>query len=187
MQTIATLDGYRGLQAPVVLASSVFPALGIMKDVVRTNTLTSRAQSELHLFGPFLGWDDSPLTAGWLGRLRPMANELQQPGWSREQVQGVHLLGVLNQQPVLSIQHEGVIYRFKGGTEGVVGQWLWKPRKRHKQAQDPWGFAPLHSDQLLDWQRIMCNRRSNTLEMQLRISTGDVTPLHLVVTLPDFT
>ena len=33
----------------------------------------------------------------------------------------------------------------------------------------------------------MCNRRSITLEMQLQISTRNVTPLHLGVTLPDFT
>ena len=32
----------------------------------------------------------------------------------------MHLPGVLNEQPILSIQHEGVIYRFKGGKEGVV-------------------------------------------------------------------
>ena len=61
---IVTLDRYQGLQAPVVLASSVSSEPGIMKDVVRANTLTSRAQSELHLFGGFLGWEESPLTAG---------------------------------------------------------------------------------------------------------------------------
>ena len=33
----------------------------------------------------------------------------------------------------------------------------------------------------------MCNRRSNALDMRLRISTGDVTPLHLGVTFPVFT
>ena len=46
---------------------------------------------------------------------------------------------------------------------------------------------PFHSDQLLDWERIMCNRRADTLEMPLRIKTGDVTRVHLGVTLPDFT
>ena len=59
-----------------------------MKDVVRANTLTSRAQSELHLFGPFFGWDNSPLTAGWLSRLRVMADELRQSP-SQEDVQRV--------------------------------------------------------------------------------------------------
>ena len=60
VQVIATLDRYHGLQAPVVLAFMVSSEPGIMKDVVRGNTLTSRAQSELHLFGPFLGWGESP-------------------------------------------------------------------------------------------------------------------------------
>ena len=64
VQVIAAMDQYQGLQAPVVLASLVSPEPGIMKDVVQVNTLSSRAQSELHLFGPFLGWDESPLTAG---------------------------------------------------------------------------------------------------------------------------
>ena len=47
-----------------------------MKDGVQANTLTSRAQSELHLFGPFFGWEESPLTAGWLSGLRVMADQL---------------------------------------------------------------------------------------------------------------
>ena len=59
VQMIATLDRYQGLQAPVVLASLVSSEPGSMKDVVRANTLTSRAQSELHLFGAFLGWEES--------------------------------------------------------------------------------------------------------------------------------
>ena len=33
----------------------------------------------------------------------------------------------------------------------------------------------------------MCNRRSSTLEMHLRILTGDVPPFNLGVPLPDFT
>ena len=65
-----------------------------MKDVVRANALTSRAQSELHLFGPFFGWDQSPLTTGWLSGLRVMADEPRQ-GPSQEKVQSVRLLGVL--------------------------------------------------------------------------------------------
>ena len=51
VQVIATLDGYQGLPGPVVLASMVSSEPGIMKDVVRSNTLTSRTQSELHLVG----------------------------------------------------------------------------------------------------------------------------------------
>ena len=69
-----------------------------------------------------------------------------------------------------------------------MGQFLWKPQKKHKHAQDHWGFAPPpHNDQFLDGERIMCHKRADTLEMQLGILTGDVTLLHIGVTLPDFT
>ena len=64
VQTIATLDRYQGLQALVVLASMVSSEPGIMRDVVRANTLTSRAQSELHLFGAFLGSGGLPPHCG---------------------------------------------------------------------------------------------------------------------------
>ena len=141
VQTIATVDRYHGLQAPVVLASLLSSEPGIMKDVVRANTLTSRAQSEPHLFGPFFGWDQSPLTAGWLGGLRVMADELRQSP-SQEDVQRVRLPGVLYQQPTLAKQEVGVIYKFKGGGFGVVGQWLWKPWRKHAKASNPWGFPP---------------------------------------------
>ena len=50
---IATLDRFQGPQAQVILASLVSPTPGIMNDMWRANTLTSRAQSELHLFGLF--------------------------------------------------------------------------------------------------------------------------------------
>ena len=123
VQTIATVDRYQGLQAPVVLASLVSSEPGIMKDVVQANTLTSRAQCELHLFGPFFGWDNSPLIAGWLSGLRVMADELRQSP-SQEDVQRVRLPGVLYQQPTLAKPEVGVIYKFKGGGLGVVGHWL---------------------------------------------------------------
>ena len=67
------------------------------------------------------------------------------------------------------------------------GQWLWKPWKKHAKALDPWGSPPPQSDQLLDWERIMANKRVGTLEMRLRLETGEVEPIHLRVTLPDFT
>ena len=120
VQTIATLDRYQGLQAPVVLASLVSSEPGIMKDVVRANTLTSRAQSELHLFGPFFGWEECLLTAGWLSGLRVMAAELWQSP-SQEDVQRVRLPGVLYQQPTLAKPELGVIYKFKGGGWGWWG------------------------------------------------------------------
>ena len=104
-----------------------------MKDVVRANTLTSRAQSELHLFGPFFGWDQSPLTAGWLSGLRVMADELRQSP-SKEDVQRVRPPGVLYQHPTLAQPEVGVIYKFKGGGGlGVVGQWLWKPWRKYEK------------------------------------------------------
>ena len=101
VQTIATVDRYQGLQAPVVLASLVSSELGTMKDVVRANTLTSTAQSELHQFGPFFHWEDSPVTAGWLSGLRVMVAELRQSP-SQEDVQKVRLQGVRYQQPALA-------------------------------------------------------------------------------------
>ena len=186
VQVIATLDRYNGLRAPVVLASMVSSEPGIMKDVVRANTLTSMAQSELHLFGPFVGWDQSPLTADWLSELRVMAAQLRQ-GPSPEEVQSVRLPGVLYQQPTLAKPEVGVIYKFKGGGLRVRGQWLWKPWRKHAKALDPWGSPPPQSDQLLDWGRIMANKRVGTLEMRLRLETREVEPIHLGVTLPDFT
>ena len=120
VQVIAALDRYQGLQAPVVLASLVSSEPGIMKDVVRANTLTSRAQSEVHLFGPFFGWDQSPLTAGWLSGLRVMVDELRQ-GPSPEEVQSMRLPSFLYQQPTLAKPEVGVIYKFKGGGVGGGG------------------------------------------------------------------
>ena len=157
-----------------------------MKDVVRANTLTSRAQSELHLFGPFLGGDESPLTTGWLSGLRVMVHQLQQ-GASQEQVQSVRLPGAVYQQPNLAKLEGGVIYKFKGGFLGVVGQWLWKPWRKHAKVLDRWGPPPPpRSDQLLDWERVMANKRVGTLEMRMRLESGKVEPIHLRVTLPDF-
>ena len=120
VQVIATLDRYQGPQAPVVLASMVSLEPGIMKDVVRANTLTGRAQSEPHLFGPFFGLDQSPLTASWLSGLRVMADQPRQ-GASQEEVQSVRLPGVLYQQPTLAKLEAGVIYKFKGGGWGWWG------------------------------------------------------------------
>ena len=187
VQMIANLDRYRGLQAPVVLASLVSSEPGIMRDVVRANTLTSRAQSELHHFGAFLGWEESPLTAGWLSGLRVMVAELRKFPYP-DDVQKVRLPGVMYQQPTLAQKEMGVIYKFKGGGGlGVVGQWLWKPWRKHAKALDPWGFSPPQSDQLLDWGRIMANKRVGTLEMRVRLEAGEVEPKHLGVTLPYFT
>ena len=183
LQIITTLDRYQGLQAPVILASLVSSTPGIMKDVVRANTLTSRAQSELHLFGPFNRWYAEAITGNWLKGLQRMADAVGQGG-GIEGLETVRLPGVMWRQATLHGQLEGFIYTFKGG---VVGHWLWKPPKKHKHARDPWAFAPPYSDQLLEWERIMCNKRSEKLLMQMRVRDGDVVPLHLGVTFPDFT
>ena len=187
VQTIATLDRYQGLQAPVVLAPLVSSEPGIMKDVVRANTLTSRAQSELHLFGPFFGWDNSPLMAGWLSGLSVMADELRQSP-SQEDVQRVRLPGVLYQQPTHAKLEVGVIYKFKGGGWGWWGSGF---GNRGGSMQKPLTLGdsprPAQSDQLLDRERIMANKRVGTLEMRLRLQSGEVEPIHLEVTLPDFT
>ena len=91
-----------------------------MRDLVRANTLTSRAQSELHLFGAFLGSDESPLTAGWLSGLRVMVAELQNFP-SPDDVHKVRLPGVMCQQPTLAQKEVGFIYKFKGGGVGGGG------------------------------------------------------------------
>ena len=44
---IATLDGFQGLQAQVILASLVSPTPGMMNELWGANTPTSGAQSEL--------------------------------------------------------------------------------------------------------------------------------------------
>ena len=57
VRTVATLDRVQGLQAPVILALGT---PGIMHDIWRSNTLTSKAQSELRLFGRFTEWTTHP-------------------------------------------------------------------------------------------------------------------------------
>ena len=169
VQVIATLDRDQGLQAPVVLASLVSSEPRIMKDVVRANTLTSRAQSELHVFGPFFGWYQSPLTAGWLSGLRMMADELRQSP-SQEAYRGCGLHEFCTNSLPLRNQRWVSFASSRGGGFGVVGQWRWKPWRKHAKASDPWGFPPPpQSDQLLDWGQIMANKRVGTLQMRLRL------------------
>ena len=142
VQVIATLDWYQGLHALVVLAPLVSSEPGIMKDVVRANTLTSRARSELHLFGPFLGWDESPIAAGWPSGLQVMAAQLQQ-GASQEEVQRVRLPGVLHQQPTLARPEAGVMNKFKGGGgEGVGGAMALEVLEEAPKGARPLGICP---------------------------------------------
>ena len=60
LKMVATLDRFQGLQAPIILASLVSGTPGIMHDTWRSNTLTSRAQWELHLFVRFTHWTTHP-------------------------------------------------------------------------------------------------------------------------------
>ena len=141
VQVIATPDRYQGLRAPVVLPLMVSWDPAIMKDVVRANTLTRRAQSELHLFGPFLNWDEFPHTVGWPSGLRLMADQLQQ-GASQEELQQVWFPGVLHQLPTLAKPQAGVIYKFRGGGvgggDGVALEALEEARKETR----PLGIPP---------------------------------------------
>ena len=72
LETVATLDRFQGLQAQVILAPLVTATAGIMHDIWRSNTLTSRAPSELHLFGRFSRWDKHPTTGAWIGALHAL-------------------------------------------------------------------------------------------------------------------
>ena len=66
---VATLDRFQGLQAGVILASLVSDVPGIMSNMWRPNTLTSRAQSELHLFGRFTVLGEHPVPSAWIAAL----------------------------------------------------------------------------------------------------------------------
>ena len=101
----------------------------------------------------------------------------------------MRLVGVLYQQPTLAKPEVGVIYKFKGGGGGGWGWWGSGSGNRGGSMQKPLtlGDFPPQSDQLLDWERIMANKRVGTLEMRLRLQSGEVEPIHLGVTLPDFT
>ena len=137
--------------------------------------------------GPFFGWDESFLTARWLSGLRVMADQLQQ-GAALEQVQSVRLPGELYQQPTLAKPEAGVICKLKGGGGFAGGGAMaLETPEESRQGLDPWGFSPPQSDQLLDWERIMANKRVGTYEMRMRLETGEVEPMHLGVTLSDFT
>ena len=70
LRTVATLDRFQGLQAPVILASLVSPTPRIMHDMWRSNTLTSRAQSELHLSGRLTNLTTHPTLGVWVDALQ---------------------------------------------------------------------------------------------------------------------
>ena len=181
LRTVATVDRCQGLQAPVILASLVSPTPGIMHDIWRSNTLTSRAQSELHLFGRFTAWTTHPNPGVRLDALHAVQWEAR----SRTVSDTLQLAGVLREVAAVDKIVHGTIYRLAGG---VVGHWLWKPWKRHKRARDPWGYAPGSANQLLDFERIMANTREDQVSIYVKDAPGNIVkPRLLGVILPDFT
>ena len=127
LKTVATLDWFHWLQAPVILASLVSATPGIMHDIWRSNTLTSRAQPELHLFGQFTQWKNHPTHGVSMAALHGVQWEADSATVSDTLERG----GVLREAAVVEKVMHGTIYRLAAG--GVVGHWLWKPWKKHKR------------------------------------------------------
>ena len=107
---VATLDQFQGLQAQVIFASLVSATPGIMHDIWRSSTLTSRAQYELHLFGRFSRWDEHPTPAAWIAAL----NVVQWEAGSAIVGTTLEVAGVLREAGVIDRVREGTIYRMAG-------------------------------------------------------------------------
>ena len=114
LRTVATLHRFQGLQAPVILASLVSPTPGIMQDIWRSNTLTSRAQLELHLFGQFARWTTHPTPGVWLEALHAM----QWEAGSGTASDTLELAGVLREAATVEKIVHGTIYRLAGVAVG---------------------------------------------------------------------
>ena len=167
--------------SPVILASLVPATPGIMHDIWRSNTLTSRAQSEVHLFGRFTHWTNHPTPGVWMDALHAVQSE----AGSGTVSDTLELAGVLREASVVEKVVHGTIYRFAGG---VVRHWLWKPWKRHKRARDPLGCSPGGADQLLVFERIMANTRKDEVVVRVNDPLGKIAKARLLgVILPDFT
>ena len=167
LTSVATLDRFQGLQAPVILSSLVSPTPGIMHDIQRSNTLSSRAQSELHLFGRFTQWTTHPTPGVWLAAM----HAVQWEAGSGTVSDTLQLAGVLREAATVERIVHGTIYPLAGGP---VGHWLWKPWNRHKRARDPWGYAPGSADQLLDFERIMANTRKDEVSVRVKGALGNI-------------
>ena len=115
LKTVATLDRFQGLQAPVILASLVSPTLGIMQDIWRSNTLTSRAPPELHLFGRFSDWTAHPTPGVWLDALQAV----QWEAGSGTVSDSLELAPVMREAAVVEKIVHGTIYRLAGGWWGT--------------------------------------------------------------------
>ena len=181
LRTVATLDRFQGLQAPMILASLVSLTQGIMHDIWQSNTLTRRAQSELHLFGQFMRWTTHPTPGVWLDALHAVHWEAGS-GTVRDTIE---LAGVQREAATVDKSVHDTIYRLAGGG---VGHWLWKPWRRHKRARDPWGYSPGSADQLLDFERIMANTRKDEVSVSVRDARWNIVKPRLMgVILRDFT
>ena len=106
VSAISTLDHFQGLQAQVVVASLVSAAPGIMLDVVRANTLISRAQSELHLIGHFEQWRSRGATGSWLKGVE-VVQDKSEVAW--DELDDLILPKVLCVEPLLPEWKEGVM------------------------------------------------------------------------------
>ena len=113
--TVATQDGFQGQQAPVIFGSLVSATPRIMHDIRRSNTLTSRAQPELHLLGGFTGWDGHPTPGAWIAALHDVSWEARSATVSTT----LELARVLREGGVVEKVMEGTIYRLAPGG-GVV-------------------------------------------------------------------
>ena len=116
LRTVATLDRFQGLQAPVIPPSLVSPTPGIMHDIWRSNTLTSRAQSELHLFGRSTGGTTHPTPGVWLDAL----HAVQWEAGSGTVSDTLELARVLREAAAVDKIVHGTIYRLVGGGGGAL-------------------------------------------------------------------
>ena len=138
VSAIATVDRFQGLQAQVILASLVSPVPGIMSHVWRANTLTSRAQSELHLFGRFAAWAGHPTPRAWIAAL----NEVQWEAGSAAVGSTLEWAGVFREVGVIDRVRQGTIYRLGGGAWGTGCVSLGRRARGHVTP----GAAPGHAD-----------------------------------------
>ena len=114
LKTVATRDRLRGLQALVIFASLVSATPRIMHDIWRSNTLTSRAQSELHLLGRFTDWTTHPTPGAWMNALQAVQWEAG-CGTVSETLEPA---GVLREAAAVEKIVHGTIYRLVRGGGG---------------------------------------------------------------------
>ena len=100
----------------MILASLVSPTPRIIHVIWRSNTLTSRAQSELHLFTRFTRWTTHPTPGVWLKAL-PAVQWEAGSGTVRDTLE---LAVVLREAATVDKIVHGTIYRLAGGDGGAL-------------------------------------------------------------------